>query len=94
MDFEWDYFKEIENQQKHGISFAEAIETFADPKGFALLDEKHSEEEQRYYWVGQSSSGRILTTRYTRRGDKIRIIGSAEWRKFRKLYYEETTKIK
>lgn len=93
MNFEWDYLKEIENIKKHKINFAEAVETFSDPSGIAFVDKKHSKEEQRFYWVGKSSKGKILTTRYTRRGSKIRIIGSAEWRKFRRLYYE-TTKTK
>jgi len=35
-----------------------------------------------------NSSG-MLTTRFTRRGTKVRIIGSAEWREFRRRYREE-----
>ena len=90
MDFEWDSNKDEENQRKHKVSFSEAVETFSDPDGFVLKNEKHSKTEQRYYWIGKSESGRILTTRYTKRGDKIRIIGSAEWREFRRLYNEKT----
>ena len=86
MEFEWDSSKEIINIQKHGVSFMEAVETFYDPMGFQLTDEKHSRQESRYFWVGRSRSGRILTTRFTRRGSMIRIIGSAEWRQFRRLY--------
>ncbi|MBI5782967.1 MAG: BrnT family toxin [Gammaproteobacteria bacterium] len=70
--------------------FREAVESFFVPHGFQLVDAKHSREEQRFYWVGKSEAGRILTTRFTRRGKKIRIIGSAEWRKFRRLYHETT----
>ena len=90
MEFEWDLSKEIENLHKHGISFAEAVETFSDPQGFQLTDTKHSEVEPRYFWVGKSESGRVLTTRFTRRGDVIRIFGSALWRKFGRLYRERT----
>jgi uncharacterized DUF497 family protein len=86
MTFEWDITKEIENQKKHGIVFAEAVETFSDPDGIALADESHSDTEDRFYWVGKTIEGRVLTTRYTRRGEQIRIIGSAEWRKFRRIY--------
>ena len=71
------------------FSFAEAVESFFDPHGLLLVDEKHSGVEDRFYWVGKSSSGRVLTTRFTRRGAKIRIIGSAEWREFRRLYSEK-----
>jgi uncharacterized DUF497 family protein len=69
--------------------FREAVESFFDPDGLLLVDEKHSRAEERFYWVGTCSSGRVLTTRFTRRGTKIRIIGSAEWREFRRLYSEK-----
>jgi len=90
MEFEWDLSKELVNIRSHKITFSEAVESFFDPHGFQLIDVKHSREEKRFYWVGKSEAGRILTTRFTRRGKKIRIIGSAEWRKFRRLYYETT----
>jgi uncharacterized DUF497 family protein len=90
MEFEWDLSKEIENLQKHDIAFAEALETFSDPNGFQLTDAKHSVTEPRFFWVGKSASGKILTTRFTRRRDVIRIFGSASWRKFGRLYNERT----
>ncbi len=90
MKFEWDYAKEAENIRKHGVSFTEAVESFSDPNGIALVDKKHSEIEGRHYWVGKSALGKILTTRFTRRGERTRIFGCAEWRKFRRIYYEAT----
>jgi uncharacterized protein len=90
MEFEWDAEKASENLRKHKIRFSEAAETFSDPDEFVLTDEKHSLSEERLYWVGKSTSGKILMTRFTRRGGKIRIIGAAEWREFRKLYNEKT----
>ncbi len=92
MEFEWDLSKEWVNIRKHGVTFSEAVESFLDPHGFQLVDGKHSQQEGRFYWVGRSKTGRVLTTRFTRRGQKIRIIGSAEWRKFRRLY--ETTTLR
>lgn len=88
VEFEWDLEKEIANIQKHKVSFSEAVESFLDPYGFQMVDRKHSAQEKRMYWVGRISTGRVLTTRFTKRGKVIRIIGSAEWRKFRRLYYE------
>lgn len=73
-----------------GVSFSEAAECFQDPVGFMMEDQKHSAKEPRHYWIGQSSSGKILTVRYTRRGSAIRIFGAAEWREFRELYNEKT----
>lgn len=90
MEFEWDADKEHANLTKHGVPFTEAVETFLDRWGIQVIDEKHSHSEKRYYWIGKSSKGRLLTTRFVQRGTRIRIIGSAVWRKFRKIY--ETAK--
>lgn len=90
VDFEWDLKKELANIRKHGVHFTEASECFQDPVGFAMLDTHHSVTEKRYFWVGRSESHRVLTVRFIRRGEKIRIFGAAEWRKFRELYYERT----
>jgi uncharacterized DUF497 family protein len=79
------------NVKKHRVPFVYAVETFFDPKGFQMVDPKHSAHERRFYWVGKTNVGRILTRWFTRRGNVIRIIGSAEWRKFRRLYHETTT---
>ncbi len=92
MEFEWDNEKEQENIKKHRVTFLEAMESFLDPRGFQMADPEHSQLERRFYWIGKSKSGRILTSRFTLRDSKIRIFGSAEWRKFRRLY--ETTQIK
>lgn len=90
MEFEWDAIKEVTNLKKHGIPFADSMETFFDPKGFQMVDRKHSSTEVRLYWVGKTRAGQVLTTWFTRRGKAIRIIGCAEWRKFRRLYDETT----
>lgn len=90
MKFEWDYQKETQNIAKHGISFTIALECFHDSNGIQMLDTKHSSSEPRYFWIGKARDGRILTTWYTLRKNLIRIIGCAEWRKMRSLYYEKT----
>jgi uncharacterized DUF497 family protein len=93
MEFEWDLTKESVNIKKHGVTFTEASTCFNDSAGIQFTDSTHSQLEKRFFWVGESSAGRILTTRFTLRGDTIRIFGSAEWRKFRRLY-DEATKTK
>ena len=91
MDFEWDKSKEKENIKNHKVDFTESMSTFFDTQGIQLDDVAHSKMEKRFYWVGKSESGRILTTYFTRRGrTTIRIIGCAEWRKFRRIYHETT----
>ena len=90
MEFEWDAAKELANIKKHKIPFADAVETFFDPNGLQMMDQKHSEKEDRFYWIGKTNPGRVLTTWFTRRRNTVHIIGCAEWRKFRRLYNETT----
>jgi uncharacterized protein len=48
--FEWDEDKNVDNQQKHGVSFEQAQAAFADPNVLILSDAHHStEEEARFY---------------------------------------------
>jgi uncharacterized protein len=90
LEFEWDLAKADSNQRKHGVDFVQAAECFQDPAAFVLTDAKHSEVEKRYFLVGKNRAGQVLTVRYARRGNRIRIFGAAEWRRFRELYDERT----
>ncbi len=85
--FEWDQDKNQENQSKHGVSFEEAQEAFADPNLRIIRDLEHSEIEERWFCLGKVERG-ILTVRFTYRGNKIRIFGAGFWRKG-KIRYEQ-----
>lgn len=50
-----------------------------------LSDVLHSEAEPRYFCYG-AVGGRILTVRFTLRGQVIRIIGAGFWRKGAEAY--------
>lgn len=89
--FEWDLEREIRNLSKHGLTFRVATEVFADPKVIHLEDERHSSEEDRFYAVGRTSKGEVVTVRYTVRGDTIRIFGAAKWRGWRRYYERENS---
>jgi uncharacterized DUF497 family protein len=88
MEFEWDSSKDLLNQMKHGVSFAVAQRVFADPQHILATDDSHSEKEQRYYCFGKVD-GEIITVRFTRRNDKIRIFGAGYWRKGKQTYEEK-----
>ena len=88
--FEWDSDKDLENQRKHGVSFAMAQFAFADPRRVIAEDLSHSEEEKRHYCFGQVSGG-VLTVRFTYRSGVIRILGAGYWRKGRVMYERENT---
>ncbi len=87
--FEWDAKKDVENQKKHGIAFAEAQYAFADPKRVVARDLTHSTaKEDRFYCFGKVGSG-IVTVRFTYRRNIIRIIGAGYWRKGKRIYESE-----
>lgn len=86
--FEWDSKKDGENQDKHGVSFAEAQFAFADPRRVIAEDRFHSTTEKRHYCFGWVGDG-ILTVRFTYRDDVIRIFGAGYWRKGKQIYEHE-----
>ena len=86
--FEWDVEKDLENQAKHGVSFAQAQYAFADPYRVIAEDLSHSQAEQRYYCFGVVTGG-VLTVRFTYRRGIIRIFGAGYWRKGRQIYEGE-----
>jgi len=88
-NFIWDIERELLNIQKHGVDFVTAAKAFKDSKRKIFVDEKHSSREERFFCIGKVE-GRILTVRFTYRGDKIRVIGAGYWRKGI-IYYEKET---
>lgn len=76
MEFEWDVEKALVNEEKHGVSFAEASTVFGDPLASTVSDPDHSEVEERYLTFGRSSLGRLLVVAHTDRSERVRIISS------------------
>ena len=60
---------------------------FLDEQRVIVHDEKHSEQEPRWFCIGKIQD-EIVTVRFTYRGSTIRIIGAGLWRKWRR-YYEQ-----
>ncbi len=52
MKFEWDENKNTLNQQKHGISFEQALEVFDDPQQISILDYRFNYREERWITLG------------------------------------------
>ena len=86
--FEWDPKKDQENQEKHGVSFANAQFAFADPRRVIAEDLSHSSREKRHCCFGRVADG-ILTVRFTYRDGVIRIFGAGYWRKGQQVYERE-----
>jgi len=81
--------KNLENQEKHGVSFEAAQYAFADPHLLIAKDITHNtEQEERLYAIGKIALG-IVTVRFIYRDGKIRIYGAGFWRKQRKMYEQK-----
>jgi hypothetical protein len=74
MRFEWDPDKAARNQDKHGVSFEEAVTVFYDPLASTFDDMDHSLEEERFVTIGCSSRERLLVVVHTERESALRII--------------------
>lgn len=87
MEFEWDEEKAEANRTKHGVSFPEASTVFGDPLSLTQYDPDHSDDEDRYVTMGESSDGRLLVVSHTDRDNRIRIISARRaTRRDRKAY--------
>jgi len=87
MKFDWHENKAVINISKHGVSFDEASTIFNDPLYIDLYDPHHSDEEERYFIIGNSNQGRLFITSYTERDELIRFISARlETRTEREVY--------
>ena len=87
MRFVWDVKKAEINQNKHGISFDEALKVFDDHNRMEYYDIEHSQLEDRYITIGLAKQ--VLVVVYTERKDTIRIISARTAVKHeREAYYD------
>ena len=77
VDFEWDDAKDLSNQRKHGLSFAEARQLFESGADYLeIFDVEHSEFEDRFIAIGPIDRGLVVVVYTEREEDLIRIIGA------------------
>lgn len=86
--FEWDKGNEQKNA-KHGVTPAEAEQVFLNEPLIVLDDLKHSDSEQRFHALGQTSEGRLLHITFTIRTSKIRIISARDMHRKERIIYEQ-----
>ncbi len=63
--FEWDPGKAALNLRKHGVAFEQAATIFLDQRAISILDEEHSEEEDRWVTIGVDADARLLVAVHT-----------------------------
>ena len=86
--FEWDPEKARDNEQKHGVAFAEASQVFDDDHSSSVRDPDHSISEERYLIFGISKGGKHLVVAYTERGERIRLISARHMTSSERKAYE------
>lgn len=88
--FEWDPDKAAKNQEKHGVSFEEALSVFYDEYAIQFYDEGHSLEEDRFLLLGLSNDTRILLVCHCERdrGETIRIVSARKATKTERKFYK------
>ena len=75
--FEWDDRKSVQNERKHGVSFAEAQSVFSDENAVEFFDPDHSKDEDRFILLGVSARLRVLVVCHCqRKGNSIRVISA------------------
>jgi len=89
MEFEWDPVKARDNETKHGVSFLEATEVFADNLSSSSPDPDHSVEEERFVIFGKTLGDRHLVVAFTERGGRLRIISARQMTRRERQAYEQ-----
>ena len=91
LHFEWDPQKDLTNQRKHGVSFAEASTVFEDVNALVISDPEHSEEEERFVILGFSIQANLLVVCHCYRSSEsvIRIISARKATKTEASQYNE-----
>lgn len=85
--FEWDEANAQKNWQDHGVSPSEAEQVFFRKPLLAVEDVEHSQEEQRYFVLGQTDRGRMLFIAFTIRQGAVRVVSARDMsRKEKKVY--------
>ena len=90
--FAWDERKNLINQRKHGVSFAEARSVFLDKNATEYFDPDHSELEERFILLGISDHLRVLAVSYCYRKNHaiLRIISARKANKTEEESYWRT----
>lgn len=95
LDITWDDVKAQTNVAKHGVTFAQASTVMLDPLALTVFDAAHSDTEERWFTLGQSSDGQLLAVSHTyhmldANTARIRLISAREaTRRERQLYENE-----
>ena len=85
--FQWDEGNLDKNRLKHGVSRLEIEQVFFNRPLLVVVDDQHSQKEQRHFALGGTDLERELFIVLTVRRDLIRVISARDMsRRERKVY--------
>ena len=93
-DITWDPVKAQSNTVKHnGVTFVQAATVLLDALALSVFDAAHSEVEERWFTLGNSSDGKLLAVSHTYQQTgpsnvSVRIISAREASKRERQQYE------
>jgi uncharacterized DUF497 family protein len=94
LDITWDPVKAQSNVVKHnGVTFVQAATVLLDALALTVFDASHSEVEERWFTLGNSSDGRLFAVSHTYQQTKtnsanVRIISAREATRRERQQYE------
>ena len=87
--FDWDEGNSDKNWIRHQVTRAECEQAFLNRPFIVAEDVQHSQNELRYYALGQTDTGRGLFIVFTIRGNLIRIISGRDMSRRERRAYED-----
>jgi len=87
--FRWSKHKAEANLREHEVSFEEAGTAFDDPLFVIFSDPDHSDEENRFILMGESSKRKLPVISYTERPECTRLISARKATRRERSAYEE-----
>ncbi len=90
--FNWDTGNERKSVEKHSVSRFEAEQVFFNQPLLVLIDQKHSQNEERYHALGKSNDARLLHITFTlcSADTLIRVISAREMHRKERNIYEQS----
>lgn len=92
VEFDWDKGNRYKNWERHKVEVQESEEVFKNEPNFVIPDKKHSKSEKRHVVFGITNEGRPLTSVFTMRGKKVRVITIRDMSKKEKKFFRKLLK--